>query len=63
MRLLIFELRPPILEKEGLVGALQARLEAVEGRAGLKAVFKVQGEERLPSAVEEGLSGSAVDWE
>jgi signal transduction histidine kinase len=35
MRLLVFELRPPVLEKEGLVAALQARLDAVESRAGL----------------------------
>jgi len=40
MRLLIYELRPPILEKEGLVAVLQARLSAVEGRAGLKIKFK-----------------------
>jgi signal transduction histidine kinase len=55
MRLLIFELRPPILEKEGLVAALQARLEAVEGRSGLQAEFKAEGVSGLPSEVEEGL--------
>jgi signal transduction histidine kinase len=36
MRLLIFELRPPVLEKEGLLAALQMRLDSVEGRAGLE---------------------------
>ncbi len=35
MRLLVFELRPSILQQEGLAAALQARLEAVEGRGGL----------------------------
>jgi signal transduction histidine kinase/ligand-binding sensor domain-containing protein len=55
MRLLIFELRPPILEQEGLAAALQARLEAVEGRAGLKTEFRAEGEGRLPPDVEEGL--------
>jgi signal transduction histidine kinase len=55
MRLLVFELRPPILEELGLVGALQARLQAVEGRAGLRTEFKTNLEERLPSDVEEGL--------
>lgn len=55
MRLLVFELRPPILEREGLVAALQARLQAVEGRAGLKTEFKTNLEERLPPNVEEGL--------
>jgi signal transduction histidine kinase len=35
MRMLIFELRPPVLEEEGLVAALQTRLASVEDRAGL----------------------------
>jgi signal transduction histidine kinase/ligand-binding sensor domain-containing protein len=54
MRLLVFELRPPILE-EGLVAALQARLQAVEGRVGLKTEFRVDGEGRLLPKIEEGL--------
>ena len=55
MRLLIFELHPPVLETEGLVAALQARLAAVEGRAGLQTEFRVEGERRLPIAVESEL--------
>ncbi len=55
MRLLIFELRPPILAEAGLAAALQARLLAVEGRAGLKTEFKSEMQGRLPLAVEEGL--------
>lgn len=55
MRLLIFELRPPILEQEGLVAAIQARLDAVEGRAGLQTELRVQGEEQLHYAVAEEL--------
>jgi signal transduction histidine kinase len=55
MRLLIYELRPPVLEKVGLVAALQARLQAVEGRAGLKTEFRVDGVDHLPQATEEGL--------
>ncbi len=31
MRLLIFELRPPVLDEEGLVEAIRTRLELVEG--------------------------------
>jgi signal transduction histidine kinase/ligand-binding sensor domain-containing protein len=61
MRLLVFELRPPILEQEGLVAALQARLQAVEGRAGLKTKFKTNLEERLPPNVEEGLYRVALE--
>jgi signal transduction histidine kinase len=55
MRLLIYELRPPVLEQEGLVAALQARLMAVEGRVGLQARLRVEGEGRLPAETEEGL--------
>jgi PAS domain S-box-containing protein len=36
MRLMIYDLRPSALEKEGLVGALHDRLEAVEQRAGIQ---------------------------
>jgi signal transduction histidine kinase len=45
MRLLLFELRPPLLEEHGLVGALQTRLRAVESRAGLSA--EIEGEDDL----------------
>ncbi len=55
MRLLIFELRPPVLEKEGLAGALRARLETVEARVGLHADLLVDGNRRLPLGVEEEL--------
>jgi PAS domain S-box-containing protein len=43
MRLLVYELLPTDLEKEGLIGALQQRLDAVEGRAGVEARLIVEG--------------------
>ncbi len=55
MRLLIYELRPPVLEDEGLASALQARLEAVENRAGLETEFRLDGVLALDSQVEEAL--------
>ncbi len=55
MRLLVYELRPLVLKREGLVGALQHRLDAVEGRAGVEARLLVHGEVKLPSEVEEAL--------
>jgi signal transduction histidine kinase len=55
MRLLVYELRPPALEREGLVGAIQQRLGAVERRAGVKAHLLVDDMVRLPAPVEEGL--------
>jgi signal transduction histidine kinase len=53
MRVLIFELHPPVLEEEGLVAALQARLAAVEARAGLHAEIQTEAEKHLPLSVEE----------
>jgi signal transduction histidine kinase len=55
MRLLIFELRLPMLKSEGLAAALQARLEAVEARVGLETAFWLEGDGRLCPEVEEGL--------
>ncbi len=57
MRLLLFELRPPLLEEEGLIAALQTRLEAVERRSGLETELKVEGEDgyQLPPRLEDGL--------
>jgi signal transduction histidine kinase len=48
MRLLIFELRPVVLEKHGLGEALRLRLEAVEARSGLSTNLQVEGLEKLP---------------
>jgi len=56
MRLLIFELHPPVLEKEGLAVAVQTRLETVEARSGLQSTFQVDGvERRFPIEIEEDL--------
>jgi signal transduction histidine kinase len=61
MRLLIFELRPPILEEEGLIAALEMRLEAVEGRAGVQTALHVEGEGQLPPDIEQGLYRIALE--
>jgi PAS domain S-box-containing protein len=55
MRILVYELRPPVLEQEGLVGALRQRLEAVEQRAGVEARLVVDDLVELAGPVEEGL--------
>jgi signal transduction histidine kinase len=61
MRLLVFELRPPVLQKKGLAGALQARLAAVEGRAGVKAELLTAGPISLPGNIEKALYGIAKE--
>lgn len=57
MRLLVYELRPLALEDEGLVGALQHRLEMVEGRSGVQTRLLVEpeGDVKLPAAMEKEL--------
>jgi signal transduction histidine kinase len=55
MRLLIFELRPPILEKSGLAAALRSRLESVEAKAGFETHFETEGTFHFTAAQESEL--------
>ena len=52
MRLLIYELRPPILDDEGLVEAIRVRLESVEARSDIQFNLEVDGELQLPKMTE-----------
>jgi signal transduction histidine kinase len=61
MRLLVYELRPLALEREGLVGALQQRLDTVEGRAGVETRLLVEEEIELAAPVEEALYRIALE--
>ncbi|MBX3002206.1 MAG: GAF domain-containing sensor histidine kinase [Caldilineaceae bacterium] len=61
MRLLVYQLRPLALEQEGLVVALQQRLDAVEKRAGVRATIEVTGAIHLPSAIEDELYRIAME--
>lgn len=55
MRLLIYELREPLLYEKGLEAAFQQRLGAVEGRAGVKTHLTIEVFDRLPEKVEDCL--------
>ena len=55
MRLLVYNLRPSILEDEGLIGALRQRLDTVEGRAGILTEMTTEGESRLSLKAEEAI--------
>jgi len=55
MRALIFELRPPAVEEEGLVSALRKHLAALKSREGLEVDFQIEGERRLPGIQERRL--------
>lgn len=61
MRMLIHELRPPALEQEGLVGALQKRFDAVEKRVGIEARVVMEDFIELPGPIEEGLYRIALE--
>ena len=55
MRLMVYELRPPELEHEGLIGALRKRLSAVEKRSGVEARLLVDEIVDLPIPLENEL--------
>ena len=55
MRLLLYELRPEVLEQDGLIGVLRKRLDAVEKRAGVDASLEVSQGLKIPWFAEEGL--------
>jgi len=55
MRLLIFELRPSVVEMQGLVPALRARLEAVEERTGMRVEMNLAESLDLSDQVQDSL--------
>ena len=55
MRLMIYSLRPKVLESVGLVGALQYRLNTVEKRAGMETKLTADEIANIPSQIEDGL--------
>lgn len=62
MRLLLHQLRPSLLEEEGLVNAIRQRLENVEKRANVDAQLIVRGDFKdLPHKVEDELFNIAQE--
>lgn len=61
MRLLIYELHPPTLKGDGLVNALQQRLDAVERRANVKTRLLISGEIALPASIASELNRIAQE--
>jgi len=55
MRALIFQLRPPALQDQGLVAALQQHAGAVARREGFAIALSVSGDERLARGLEQPL--------
>jgi signal transduction histidine kinase len=49
MRLLVYQLRPSALAQDGLIHAIERRLDAVERRAGVAAQLIVEGDLALPA--------------
>jgi PAS domain S-box-containing protein len=61
MRLLVYELRSPELKQNGLLGALQNRLDAVERRSNIEAKIYFEQTVVLPEFVEENLYRIAIE--
>lgn len=61
MRLLLYELRPAVLESEGLVSALQHRIDTVEERLGVKVDLQADRVPELPSDMEDAFYHIALE--
>ena len=61
MRIMVFDLHRPILSASGLAEALQARLDAVERRSGVRARLLIEGNLRLTPSVEKELYNIAQE--
>jgi signal transduction histidine kinase len=61
MRLLVYELRPPSLEQDGLVIAVRKRLESVESRAGIQTHVDMASMVNLTPQQEEHLYWIAME--
>ncbi len=61
MRLMVYELRSPALHHDGLVQAIQHRLDAVETRSGIQAAILADPLPRLPERAEESLYRIAIE--
>jgi signal transduction histidine kinase len=61
LRLLLYQLRSPLLEYEGLVSALRYRLDAVEARAGIKTKLIAPAEIELSAEAEEDAYRIAIE--
>ncbi|MGD8402617.1 MAG: histidine kinase [Anaerolineales bacterium] len=61
MRLLLYELRPAVLDSEGLASALQHRVETVEERLGVKVGLQAKDLPDLPSDLEDALYHIALE--
>jgi signal transduction histidine kinase len=55
MRLLVYELRPSVLEQDGLIAAIRQRLEMVEKRVGIREKLIVPELPALPPGIEMAL--------
>jgi len=61
MRLLLYELRPAVLDSEGLVNALQHRIGAVEKQLGVEVDLQAKELPELPNNIEDGLYHIALE--
>ena len=61
MRLMIFELNNQLLEKFGMIKAIQARFETIEAKQGIKTDLKLTGQLALSNQMEREIFGIIQD--
>jgi PAS domain S-box-containing protein len=55
MRLLLYELKPATFQEDGLMDALNRRLQSVESRSGMKVNFRIDPQTKVPPVYQEDL--------
>jgi len=61
MRLLLYQLRPPLLTEKGLAEVLQLRFDSVERRLGIEVDYQVEGSFDLPAEIAEDVYWVAIE--
>ena len=61
MRLLLYQLRPPLLTEKSLAEVLQLRFDSVEGRLGIEVEYQVEGSFDLPPDIAEDMYRVAIE--
>jgi PAS domain S-box-containing protein len=61
MRLLLYQLRPPLLTEKSLVEVLELRFDSVERRLGIEVDYQIEGDFDLPAEIAEDVYWVAIE--
>ena len=61
MRLLLYQLRPPLLTEKSLAEVLELRFDSVERRLGIEVDYQIEGDFDLPAEIAEDVYWVAIE--